>query len=214
MSLISKISRVNLDKLIEPYQTKARVLDIGAFGMPSYAKYFTNRIGMDIKPGSGVDVVGSVYSTPFSDNEFETILCLSVLEHLEHPSKAIAEMKRILKPGGKILVSVPFMFPIHDAPGDFWRFTKFGLRSLFADWDIRQLQAETNTQETIAVILQRLGYQTKLRFNKVSKFLIFLVAKILVHMPNLVKKVYSGIQKTVEEPEAFASAFFMVAYKK
>ena len=140
------------------------------------------------------------------------VLCLSVLEHLEEPARAVKEMHRVLKPEGKILVSVPFMFPIHDAPGDYWRFTKFGLKYLFSNgWEIEKLCAETNTQETFAVLFQRLAYQTKMRFNKIAKLKIFILAKVFQKMPNFVTKVFGDIRKKVEEPEAFASAFFMVA---
>ena len=213
MSLVSKISRQKIDALIEPHATNERVLDIGAYGMPSYAKYFSNRVGIDMKAGPGVDIVGSVYELPFNDNEFDTVLCLSVLEHLEDPAKALLEIRRVLKLEGKIIISVPFMFPIHDAPGDYWRFTKFGLRKLFSKgWSIQQLQAETTTEETFAVLFQRLGYQTKMRANNVSKVSTFLIAKFFEKI-HIVKKVFGDIKKTTQEPEAFASAFFLVATK-
>lgn len=213
--LTSKISRENLDYLISPYSSDGNVLEVGAHGSPSYGRFFKNKVGIDIKSGPGVNVVGSVYELPFQDGTFDMVLCMSILEHLEEPSKAIREMRRVLKPGGRILVSVPFMFPIHDTPSDYWRFTKFGLKYLFRDgWEIEKLCAETTTQETFAVLFQRLAYQTKMRFNKISKLKILVLAKIFQKMPNFVTKVFGDIRKKIEEPEAFASAFFLVATKK
>lgn len=213
--LVSKITRNKLDKIISQYQTKEKVLEIGSRGKPSYTKYFPNRIGVDIKEGLGVNTVASVYELPFDNNQFDLVLCIAVLEHLENPQKAIQEMRRVLKIGGKIIVSVPFLFPIHDAPGDYWRFTKFGLKKLFSEyWEIEKLCAETNTQEMFAVLLQRLAYQTNLKFNRILKVFIFLIARLIQKMPNFIKTVFGDITKKIKEPEAFASGFFLVAKRK
>lgn len=210
--LISKISRRISDKIISEYGTGERVLEIGSHGKPSYTRFFPNRVGVDIKEGAGVDVVGSVYQLPFADHEFGMVLCMSVLEHLEDPVKAVREMRRVLKPEGRIIVSVPFLFPIHDAPGDYWRFTKYGLRKLFSDgWVIEKLVAETKPQEALAVLMQRFGYQTRLKLNKPLKVVVFFVAWLISHMPNVATKIFGDIHKKVEEPDAFASGFFLVA---
>lgn len=213
--LTSKISRNKLNGLISQYSTDKLVLEIGAYGKPSYTKFFPNRIGLDIKSGPGVDVVGSVYKIPFEENKFEVVLCISVLEHLENPKLAIDEIRRVTKSNGIVIVSVPFIFPLHDVPGDYWRFTKFGLKHLFRDgWDILELKAESNIFETFAVLLQRLGYQTEMRLNKLMKIFVFLLARVLEKMPNIFKEIYGDINRKFKEPEAFASGFFLVARKK
>ncbi len=210
--LISKITRFNLDKLVSEYQTSERVLEIGSRGKPSYGRYFPNRVGIDIREGDGVDVVASVYELPFKNAEFDMVLCISVLEHLEYPSRAIKEMERVLRVGGRIIVSVPFMFPIHDSPDDYWRFTKFGLKKLFSKgWKIEKIVAETGSQELFAVLLQRFAYQTKLKMNKIMKIFIFTAARLIQKCPNMVKTVFGDITKKTTEPDAFTSGFFMVA---
>lgn len=214
MSLLSKIARKKLNEKVAPHASNKKTLEIGAYGRPSYGRFFPNKIGLDIRPGPGVDVVGSVYKLPFKDNEFDIALCLVVLEHLEDPQKAIIEIKRILKPGGKIFVSVPFMFPMHDTPNDFWRFTKYGLKILFKDWDIEKIEAETDMNETFAVLFQRVGYQANFYINKIMKVFIFSLAWLVTKMPRMVKTVYGGIDKKHEEPEAFTSSFFLVAKKR
>ncbi|MFA6416203.1 MAG: class I SAM-dependent methyltransferase [Candidatus Paceibacterota bacterium] len=214
MNIVAKIARRKLDETVAPYASNGKTLEVGAFGHPSYRRFFSNRIGVDIKPGPGVDVVASVYDLPFEDNSFDIVLCLVVIEHLKEPSRAIAEMERVLKPGGMILVSVPFLLPIHDAPDDFWRFTKYGLAILFKDWQIEKLVAETDLGETFAVLLQRVGYQTKFYFNPVAKVIIFVLAWILSWWPKTTKHIYGDIKKSREEPEAFASSFFLAARKK
>ncbi len=80
------------------------------------------------------DIVGDIQSLPLPDASEEAIICLSVLEHVENPFKAAAELHRVLKPGGMCLISVPFLFYYHAEKGyygDYWRFTEDSLRLLF-----------------------------------------------------------------------------------
>ena len=156
-------------------------------------------------------MVASVCYLPFKE-VFNAVLCVSVLEHLEEPRRAVQEMRRVLTVRGKIIVSVPFLFPIHNSPNDYWRFTNHGLRNLFSSqWDIEKICAETTTQEAFAVLLQRLGYQTRMRFGRVLKFFIFAIARLVQKLPNPSMMVFGDIAKKVKEPDAFTSGYFLVA---
>jgi len=66
---------------------------------------------------------------PFLDSSFDALLCTEVLEHLPNPTQALIEMRRVMKPGGVGLFTVPFVFHYHPDPGDFQRFTPEGLRA-------------------------------------------------------------------------------------
>jgi len=212
--LTRKITRELSDRAVRPFASEARTLEVGAYGKPSYGRFFPDRIGIDIREGPGVDRIASVYSLPFADGEFQNVLCMSVLEHLEDPPRAIAEMRRILQPGGHCIISVPFLFPIHDTPGDYWRFTKFGLRHLFRDgWHIESLRAESDTQDAVAILAQRLAYQGRYRADKLVKGFLLLLARILHVLPRFPRTMYGDIHKKIEEPDAFATAFFLVARK-
>jgi SAM-dependent methyltransferase len=68
------------------------------------------------------------------NSSFDFVLCTEVLEHTLEPSKAVKEIKRILKSGGLLFLSVPFNFRIHGPLPDCWRFTEHGLRHLFRDF--------------------------------------------------------------------------------
>jgi len=70
----------------------------------------------------------SIYDLPFAAESFEAALLLNVLEHLSAPSVGLAEVERILKPGGSLLFCVPFAFPLHGLPDDYRRWTSQGLR--------------------------------------------------------------------------------------
>ncbi len=71
---------------------------------------------------------------------YDCVFCISVLEHVDDVQSALNEIHRILKPGGILLLGLPFRQAIHDAPQDFWRFTVYGVRHLLADrFDILEL---------------------------------------------------------------------------
>lgn len=68
------------------------------------------------------------------EDEFDIILCMYVLEHVFDVAAAVENMRRALRPGGQLVVAVPHMYPYHDEPIDFWRFTEHSLRRLCSDF--------------------------------------------------------------------------------
>ena len=62
----------------------------------------------------------------------DTLICLNVLEHIEDSGPVLDELNRVLKPGGELVLSIPFLYPLHDEPRDFVRLTRHGL-ALLAD---------------------------------------------------------------------------------
>ena len=101
--------------------------------LPSNIKY----ISMDLGVGDAevdyahLDITGNLRKIPLADNSIDVIICIQVLEHLPDPWKVIEELYRILKPGGKIFASCPQGEPQHQVPYDFYRYTIYGLRSIF-----------------------------------------------------------------------------------
>jgi SAM-dependent methyltransferase len=84
-------------------------------------------LAMNTRP----NIFGDVTQVPLKSECADTIICTEVLEHLENPAACIKEIFRLLRPGGRAFVSVPFMYPVHADPYDFQRFTADGLRRLF-----------------------------------------------------------------------------------
>lgn len=76
------------------------------------------------------DVFGDAQCLPFKKGSINNALLLDVLEHIPNPEKCIAEIYAVLKPNGKLIIRVPFMYPIHDAPLDFHRWTIHGLHQM------------------------------------------------------------------------------------
>lgn len=87
----------------------------------------------DIVPGDNVDVVGDAHrlSKHFSRGKFDFVYCISVFEHLLMPWKVVIEMNKVMKKGGRALISTHQTVGVHDLPWDFWRFTIWSWEALF-----------------------------------------------------------------------------------
>jgi len=90
-------------------------------------------INLDIYPHGNTDVAGDAHQLPFIDSCLDGVWLCAVMEHLNRPFIVSNEVCRILKPGGFVLVTVPFIYPHHGAPHDFFRYTLDGLRSVFSN---------------------------------------------------------------------------------
>ena len=159
-ALSAKLTRVTLDRFIAAHASRGLTLDLGAQTGP-YAAHFPRRVALDLRPGPGVDVVGDALALGIASASVDVVLCTEMLEHVTEPQRAIDEMYRVLKPGGMLLLTTRFLFPIHDAPHDYFRFTKYGLRHLLRGFDILELHEETTPVGTLGVLIQRLGMQAE-----------------------------------------------------
>jgi SAM-dependent methyltransferase len=112
------------------------VLDVGcAGGLPRrFLSSDVHYVGLDYYStatewyGTNPEVFGDAQSLPVASDSIDHALLLDVLEHIPDPGRCLAELHRVLKPGGTLTLQVPFMYPVHDAPLDFHRWTIFGLR--------------------------------------------------------------------------------------
>lgn len=131
-----------------------RVLDLGC-GKKPYFQLFkeSNYIGLDL-PNKNVfaDIYGNALFLPFKDNVFDVVLCSQVLEHINEVELALNEIFRVLKKGGHLILTVPFIWGIHDEPNDYFRFTNYGLRHLLTKtgFEIIFLEKRGNFWDVIA----------------------------------------------------------------
>lgn len=131
----------------EPYAQLIRnhahghLLDLGCGSVPlfgSYRQHVEKVTCVDWAEGlhdqTHVDLAMDLNGPlDFPDETFDTVLISDVLEHIGEPAGLLREINRILKPDGKLIGGVPFLYWIHEAPHDYFRYTKFGLERLFAN---------------------------------------------------------------------------------
>jgi SAM-dependent methyltransferase len=125
---------------------QGRLLDVGCGKRPYaliYDPIVEYSVGTEVAFSphrtSAADVINYAESLPFADRSFDTILCTEVLEHTQQPFQVMQEFTRVLKPGGHLLLSVPFIYPVHEEPHDYWRFTNYGLAAICESAGLRPL---------------------------------------------------------------------------
>jgi len=117
------------------HRAKGRVLDIGcADGWARSLLSHCDYVGLDY-PATASEMYGTrpqVFADgaylPFASASFDTVLLLEVLEHVPDAERVLSEITRVLTPDGVLLVSMPFLYPLHDAPHDYRRYTMPGLK--------------------------------------------------------------------------------------
>jgi SAM-dependent methyltransferase len=145
---------------------EARVLDAGA-GEAPYAELFEHCAYVTVDwPHSvhgaarSADIVASLENLPVANHSFDAVLCTEVLEHVGQPEAVLAELNRVLARQGRLCLTVPFVWPLHEEPFDFYRYTPHALRALleaagFADVDVAP---RTGYFTTLAQIAEMTGW--------------------------------------------------------
>lgn len=121
-------NRILLDRIQKPDQT---VVNVGAGVSGRVSK---NSYNMDIYPYQDIDVIGDAAALPFLDCSLDGIILDTVLEHIKNPCLAVKESYRVLKTGGYIYATMPFMEGFHGSPSDYWRFSVQGVDEIFKDF--------------------------------------------------------------------------------
>jgi len=139
---LSRGSRLVADLIADYYDSafarhaRGRLLDMGCGAVPLYQAYrdHVDEVtcidwGQSLHGGAHLDRECDLSQPiPFPDAGFDTILLSDVLEHLPDPQLFWAEAARLLAGGGKLILNVPFYYPVHEEPHDYYRYTQFALR--------------------------------------------------------------------------------------
>lgn len=123
-------------------KTYGLVVDIGA-GRAPYRNLIAceKYVGVDVRRRGDVEnlVIADVHNhLPFADDSVDLVIMTEALEHLRDPAVAMREVWRILKPAGRLILTTPFLWPIHEEPNDYQRFTPYGLPRLLARAGFRE----------------------------------------------------------------------------
>lgn len=115
-------------RVLEYCGDDATILELGS----GLRRRSPNIINLELEAGAEVDVVADGHLLPFKDDTFDAVISEAVLEHVRSPNLVVAEMYRVLKPGGVVCVAVPFLQGYHASPHDYQRWTLPGIVELFA----------------------------------------------------------------------------------
>jgi SAM-dependent methyltransferase len=169
----------------------ARVLDAGA-GEGQYKRRFAKQryCGVDLAVGdaqwnyAGLDAVADLTALPFRDGSFDAAIHIVTIEHLCEPARALAEMLRSMRSGAVLLIAAPHEWEVHQAPHDYFRYTRYGLQYLLetAGFEVQEIRAAGGYFRLLARRLLN-GLQF---FARGARWVLFLPAAMLLVPPALV----------------------------
>ncbi len=178
------IARASLRDAVAQYSIEigGNLLDVGC-GTKPYRKLFSvdNYVGLEIDTDAArcLGVADYFYdgsSFPFDDEEFDTVVCNQVLEHVFNPEGFLGEIARVLKPGGQLLLTVPFVWDEHEQPYDYARYSSFGLHALLE----RRCFKVIEHQKTCA--------DASIIFQLINTY----IYKLVAHLPHTVRAILTG----------------------
>lgn len=202
----------NVVPMLEQY-AKGSCVDIGCGTSPFWEhleKLVDIYHGVDRYPQSRLPVVvGDVQKmSMFKDDSYDTALCFEVLEHVANPDTAIDEIRRIMKAGGHLILTVPHLSRLHEVPHDYYRYTSFGIQYLL----------EKNGFEIVTIsekggLLCFLGHQLSTVFvSLLWQFPFFQRAALLINRYLLVMPCYY-LDRVLPTTPLFALGYIVVAKK-
>ena len=140
-------------------QPGAVILDVGA-GRGDFADLFRDKPGylaLDIYPYPEVDIVCDLtLANPFRESSFDAILLMNVLEHVYDTHSMLARLAKLLKPGGVLVVAIPFLVKMHQVPVDFARYTHYALGRFGAEHGLEVAHLE-GFYDPISVLFEGTG---------------------------------------------------------
>lgn len=199
---------------------KGKLLDVGCGEMPYRNTFLEN---FAIKSYIGLDIFGALeYKTnvkpdyfwdgttmPFEDDFFDSGFATEVLEHCPDPNITLLEIYRVLKPNSPLLLTIPFLWPTHESPYDFYRYTPFALKSILEKAGFEEIEIEglggwhASFAQMIGLWLRRSGISISRQ-----KFLYFFIGPLMKY---LIKIDY---KPTVFSDQKMWTGFGIAAWKK
>lgn len=136
-----------------------RLLDLGCGARPYaplYRPAYRHCFGCDVPASlhdlSSVDFLATATALPLRDASLDCVLCTEVLEHVPDPAAALREIARVLRKGGHLILTVPFLVELHREPRDYYRYTRHGLEYLLGEAGF-DLEGLSTKGDALAVLL-------------------------------------------------------------
>ena len=139
----------------------------------------------------------------------DSIISIDVLEHVPNPDKFIAEMYRVLKPGGNIILSTPFFFYLHEEPNDYFRFSKYGLEILFLRNGFSIIEVTP-----IAGVISIFGILLSILITRIFKNTQLLLKAMLRINKFIQLRLLAPLDAILDKNKRFAQGHFIIAKKE
>lgn len=185
-SLDKKMSRKNLYNFIKKdledfnKNEKPKILFVGSGGdlhkyVKEYASYFYS---IDIDPSRNpdqiIDLTDPNFCNYYSGKKVNLVCIFEVLEHTKNPKIAIKNIYDLIDKGSTVLLSTPFIFNIHDAPNDYYRFTRYGLEEIFKEFSRVEIKEKNGWLESIFIIIMRIKKNSNFLNKMLGNFFLIL----------------------------------------
>lgn len=200
------LTGISAKKFLKRFKPDALTINVGS-GAHKPSKTILN---LDIFYYKGVDIVANAEHMPFADGSIDAIVCESLLEHVPNPQIIVHEMFRVLKPGGQMYIVIPFVYPFHASPNDYYRWSSSGLAKLCKEGDIEKIGVRAGASSALmgqlttwAAIVLSLGFKPLYNVWSVLLLLVFFPIKFLDYIIGYFPTALNG-----------AGQFYVIATKR
>lgn len=191
-----------------------KVLDAGAGDCP-YRQYFKNStyISQDICDKDDkfeykfIDIKSEIYKIPVKGSEFDFILCTDVLEHLRYPDKAFKEFCRILRKGGQLWLTSPYGGAEHEAPYNYFLFTRYALKALGEENNFRVIKIDPLGGRFISLAVNLKNLLPGLTENPTIYLLVNIVQFPLMASASLILYILDKLDKVKNWPPGYLAIY-------
>ena len=192
-----------------------RILDLGCGQKPYYHSKLKGRIVcFDKLHTKKAHIIGDANCLPFKSNSFDKAVSVNSLYYFKNPFNVAWDIARILRKNGQLILVMPFIYPIHDAPYDKYRFTEYGIRELLKhDFQILEIRAIGGIFNLPAVFFHSLIKGTSLLAPKSSRRAVSLFSTIVLYPFYIIAQLISLLD-FLDKTKRWPTYYFVVAVKK
>ncbi|MCQ8117282.1 class I SAM-dependent methyltransferase [Methylomonas rosea] len=188
-------ARLGLYQAIKELSSKlgGEILDVGCGTKPYKQLFnFSAYTGLDIDStcsrSRGIaDYLYDGKRFPFDDASFDAVLCNQVFEHVFNPDEFLEQINRVLKPNGRLLLTVPFVWDEHEQPYDFARYSSFGLRALLETHGFKIIE-HRKTCADVSVLFQLMNafiFKIIQPLSKICRLLLTVTVMALINLSGI-----------------------------
>lgn len=195
---------------------KGTIIEIGATRYGNHKRFsdpHQQYVTSNIMPEQGCILLDAMEMS-LPDNSVDNFVSVVSLEHMSYPWKAIDEIHRTLKPGGKLLLVVPFMYPFHAAPSDYFRFSYEGLEIMLKKFKIIHQEALGNIFSTCALFLQHPLSNNISQSNVKKKYIKNFMAILIIALCRVVGIIFYLLSFVIQSPDNYTSLYCFLVKKR